>query len=258
MFEMGGKGSVSAAYGPVVFAVKGNAPGADVDHGFNADDHSSAQQRGSSGTTEIRDFRFFMHFFTAAMSDQVSHHAETGLFDDLFDGAADVIDAIAVKCRSDSGEEGLFGDCQQAGCLSGSGDSSANGTGIVTGVAAQGYPDIKADQITLSDDPVGSSNAMNDFIIDGNTDLSREAIVSKKRAFSAGFPDEAFREVIEVGAAQARADCFAEFLQHHGRGSSSCFDAFDFCFLVKHNVFSFRGQKPAVTRPRALKPQNLP
>ena len=199
MFEMSGKGGVGAANSPAVFAVEDDTPGADVDHRFDADDHAGAQDRGSPGATKIWNFGFFMHFFSAAMSNQVSHHTESGLFDDLFDSTADVIDAIAIDGRRNPCKKGFFGDFEQLSSHSLGGDSGADCTGIVPGIASQSDTDIEADQVAFADDSIGSSDAMNNLFIDGDADLSGVAIIAKKRTFPAAIPDETFREVVEVG-----------------------------------------------------------
>ncbi len=162
MFKMGRQGRIGAAHRPAVAAVDGDPPGADINHRLNGQDHSRPQGRAVPRQPIVRHFRRLVHVPAAAVADHITHDTEAGALGDLFDGPADVIDAIAIAGLLNARGQRLFRSPQQVrhdacGVL-----ADADAASVVADVASQGHADVQTDDVARGDDAIGAADAMHD------------------------------------------------------------------------------------------------
>lgn len=129
-----------------------------------------------------------MHFFADAMADVISDDAEMAFFEDFFYGGADISDVGAGFYLINAGLEGFGGGAEELADGGAGGFVSANdhGEGAVGIVSLVEDDEVKGGFVAGLEDVVGIGGAMDEFVIDGDADGTRERGVGEEVIGDAG------------------------------------------------------------------------
>ena len=117
-----------------------------------------------------------MHFATDTVADIILDNTEMGAAEDGFDGVADVADMGAWADFVDSGPEASLGGFYHVlyGGIGAADNGSKGGVGVPTFVFND---EVERDFVAIFEFVVGIGGAMDELIVYGNTDGTREGRV---------------------------------------------------------------------------------
>ncbi len=130
-----------------------------------------------------------MEFVADAVPDQVADDAvgatELSILEHSLHGGANVAGANTVMYGSDAGHQRRFGGAHQLFVVLRADFADDDGNSRVSDHTLVINAKIEAQNIARFEDFFGRRNTVDDFIVDGNTDDIREALITEERWFAA-------------------------------------------------------------------------
>jgi len=150
-----------------------------IHHRLNRDDHAWLKPCLDFPGIIIGHLGFLVKFPPQAVAHKLFHHGKTKAFYKGFHATADLAEHFSWLSECDCSMEGLLGSPQQLMDFWADGPNRNTG-GIVTDPAILHNTDVDFDNVAILNNSPGSANAMNDLLIEGNTNLAGKAPVVQK------------------------------------------------------------------------------
>ena len=218
VLEMGGRLAVLCDDRP---AIVENADGwhTGIDHGFDGQRHARHEDGRLAIGPVVWHLRFLVQAAAHAMAHELAHDTEAPGFHKGLHGAAQVGQAAAGAGMGNGLKQRLLGGGKQEAGFGRDVAGSHRG-GVVANEAAFDDADVDFDDVPRHDPP-GSTDAMDDFLIDGNTDLPGEAAVIQEGTAAIMLAHQFAGEAVDFASGAAGRD-FAGKLQQDGGCGFSC------------------------------------
>ena len=149
MFKVRTEFAIGGAHGPTVFTVNFHGIGTEIHHRFDTEDHTGFKFGTFAPTGIIWNFRRFMKFDAASMTDEIPDDAEFMPSGTFFDGSTDIPDECTASGSGDTLHQRLLCTVDQAFDFAGKLFESESKCSIPHGTV-NSYSDINADERTKS------------------------------------------------------------------------------------------------------------
>ena len=154
MFEVRAEFTIGGAHSPAVFSVDFYGIGSQIEHGFDANDHTRLKFGAFAPSGIVGNFGRFMEFDTATMADEIADDAEFIASGAFFDSGTDIADECTATGGGDTVSEGLLSTVEQTLHFGGRFFEAESQCGIAHG-SVESDTDIDADDIVFGKDHIG-------------------------------------------------------------------------------------------------------
>lgn len=200
---MCGEGMIGGTNGPLIW-VKSDAIGASGDDGLDGENQAFGEESAIHGVGKIGDGRFFVNGVADAVAAEFANDVETAAADFAFYSATNFTDGVAGTRGGERLAESALGATGKVGSQRGGG-RDLNGDGGVGVVAVFFGGEIEFDEVAGLEDAV-ARNAVDDFVVDADADIAREAVNDRWRRTGAVFGKDPGADKGDFRGGDARAN----------------------------------------------------
>lgn len=218
MFELRAQAPVAGYRRPAI--VEDFACGlADVDHGFNRENHAGAQLWTRAGAADMDDFGGVVEQLAQAMAAEITDHAIAMLFGVGLDRVANVADPVAGLCGFDAEHEAFIGHIDQTLGLHWHVADQEHATGVAV-PAIQLRRHVDVDDVAILQFLVRRNAVANDMV-DRNAAAMRIAAIAQGRGDCTAAHRHIADNVIEFFRAYAGHDMRHQGVEDFGGKAAS-------------------------------------
>jgi hypothetical protein len=218
-----GEAAVGGADGPAISGEDG-AAGFAGDDGFDGDDEAFSEQAGGGWIGPVGDAGALVDGAADAVSAELADDVKAVSFDGGFDGATDVLYAVAgardlgclVKCAAGGGEKAI---AEGGGYRLFWSFTDDDGFGRVGHESVELDGDVELEQIAIAEF-AGAGDAVDDFVVDADATDAGELVDEGRSGACAVFYHDVAADVVEVGGGDARAGGGLHGLEHEANDAA--------------------------------------
>ncbi len=201
MLELCGQGPVAGHRSPAVLQDL-HAPVAQVDHGFDGEEHARTQFLTGAIVAVVQDVRGVMEHLSQAVTAEVAHDCAALALRIFLDGRADVADAGAWLDHADAAHHRFVGDVDQTLRLQLGLASIEHAAGVAV-PAIDDDGDVDIDDVAVLQHPL-PRNAMTDDMVDRSADRLREAAIVQRCGDGPVVGDVFMADAVQLSGGHAR------------------------------------------------------
>ncbi len=205
---MCGRLTVFGTAGPTILVGEFHILGTHTDHGLNRNDHTFFQKGASASHTIIRHIRTLMHFEAYTMTAKFADDRVAVLLAMHLNSAANIANAVAGLAFIESNIKSLFSGLKKTLHL-GSGLATSEGVSGIANITIQLNDAVKRDVVALIDEDIFARNAVNNDIVNGDTEGCGESLITFAERDTAIVANELLANLIKIGGGNTRTNMTA-------------------------------------------------